>query len=272
MRIVNTFSTLSKMDTRFWGPSGWRLLHLITFTYEPSRRTYVKEFFELLPFVLPCKFCRASLTDYMLADPIEASLGSRASLTRWLYRIHNMVNEKLRGQGLLHTPNPSFASVKKMYEERVRQGCQRTEFEGWDFLFSIAENHPLAPDMRKNTPMPDMPPEVSVSKDIRELNRWNLLTPEAKMPYYTKFWEAVGPALPFSEWREAWGACEARLALRMKQTRSKLLRELWKLRCCMEEELELINREKFESVCAKLEEHKSGCNKKWRAKTCRKRR
>ena len=68
------------MDTKFWGPSGWKLLHLITFTYEPSQSKAVGKFFELLPFVLPCKFCRASLTEYMDDDPID--LKSKATLTK----------------------------------------------------------------------------------------------------------------------------------------------------------------------------------------------
>ena len=34
------------MDTRFWGPSGWRLIHLIA----AAKRKESHEFFELLPF------------------------------------------------------------------------------------------------------------------------------------------------------------------------------------------------------------------------------
>ena len=133
------------MDTRFWGPSGWRLLHLITFTYEPSQSEKVGKFFETLPYVLPCKFCRCSLTEYMDEDPVKDALTSRKALTKWLWRIHNKVNDKLRGQGLATAENPPFEAVKKVYEERISAGCIHAEFEGWDFLFSIAENHPFSP-------------------------------------------------------------------------------------------------------------------------------
>ena len=73
------------MDTKFWGPSGWKLIHLITFTYESSNKKAVTEFFSLLPFILPCKFCRASLTEYMDADPLD--IKSRDSLSKWMWRI-----------------------------------------------------------------------------------------------------------------------------------------------------------------------------------------
>ena len=255
------------MDTRFWGPSGWRLLHLITFTYDSSMKKDVKEFFTLLPYVLPCKFCRSSLTEYYEKEDIEPALESKEKLEKWLYKIHNLVNGKLRKQGLLDDPNPSFESVKKVYEERVAQGCMKTTFEGWDFLFSIAENHPFSHAGRNSTPMPEMPEEMNKSKDPVERNRWNIMTPEERMPFYTRFWKTVGSVLPFAEWRDAWHGCSPRY--QRLRNRPGWKRELWRIRCCLEKKLELINKEKFESVCVRLQEHKSGCNKTKRARTCR---
>ena len=251
------------MDTRFWGPSGWRLLHLISFTYEPKQKESVKELFETLRFGLPCKYCRASFTDYLAEEPIEPALQSRTSFTKWLYKIHNKVNAKLRSQNLLHESDPSFSSVKKVYEERVQQGCMRTEFEGWDFLFSIVENHPFSQSSKGSTPMPDMPPGMETSKDPVERNRWNILEPAERMPYYIRFWKSLEGSLPFEEWREGWKNCSPRVD---RLTQKK---ELWRIRCCLEKKLDLVNREKFESVCRRLNEHKSGCNKVRRGKTCR---
>lgn len=253
------------MDTRFWGPSGWRLLHLITFTYVPSKKNEVKEFFELLPYVLPCKFCRASLTEYMRTEPIESALESKSKLTHWMYRVHNLVNEKLRGQGLVHDKNPSFQSVKKVYEDRVKEGCIQTSFEGWDFLFSIAENHPQA--VHGSSPMPNAPPEEEVSDDS-ERNRWNYMTASERMPYYMRFWKVIGDVLPFKEWCDAWNGCKPHFG-RFEKSAKGSKKELWRLRCCLEKKLELVNQEKFESVCKRLTEHKSGCNKTRKARTCR---
>ena len=194
------------MDTRFWGPSGWRLLHLIAFSYEPSKqKAHVRELFTMLPFVLPCKFCRASFADYIEEDPIEQALKSRDALAKWLWRIHNKVNEKLRGQGLLKEANPSFTVVKKVYEDRIAAGCTRTEFEGWDFLFSIAENHPLSFSMKKSLAMPGLPSVIVDSPEFR--NRWNLMEGKERMIFYLRFWKSIGGALPFLSWSEAWNSC-----------------------------------------------------------------
>jgi hypothetical protein len=255
------------MDTKFWGPSGWRLLHLITFMYEPeAQRSSVREMFTMLPFVLPCKFCRASLTDYMKKEPLtETVLKDSSSLSRWLYKIHNLVNAKLRGQGLLNEADPSFEAVERIYQERIRQGCTRTTFEGWDFLFSIAENHPFSRSGRNSLPMPDAP--ASAGSPL-ERNKWNLMKSGERMKFYEKFWKSLGKSLPFEEWRGAWDSCDVRWG-RMRAGRRAWIREIWRLRCCMEKKLELVNKEEFESLCRKLQDHRSGCGRKRRAITCR---
>ena len=309
------------MDTRFWGPSGWRLLHLITFTYEPigakrlgepigakrlgqtssgvgepRQKESVRELFSMLPFVLPCKFCRASLVQYMRKEPLEPALKSRATLTRWLYKIHNHVNAKLRDQGLLKDADPSFADVKKVYEDRVAAGCIRTEFEGWDFLFSIADNHPFSQNAKNSSPMPPMPPmpdahigDIQTLTSLKEgglpkaqsadgltpeeRNEFNLMTPEERMPYYKRFWESftgTNGALPFLSWRDAWTTCG--INYERISHRQTWIRELWRVRCCLEKELELVNREEFGSLCKRLANHRSGCGSKTRGKTCRRKR
>jgi hypothetical protein len=253
------------MDTRFWGPSGWRLLHLITFTYNPlTQKKSVKELLTVLPFVLPCKFCRASLTDHYRAEPFESELESKEKLQKWLYRVHNLVNEKLRGQGINEKQNPSFSSVKKIYQERISAGCTRTEFEGWDFLFSIADTQ-----NKKESPIPKPEEYIYKSKDPAIRNRWNLLKPTERFPYYSRFWKVIGDCLPFSEWRDAWHSCSPDYSL--LSSRKKWFKHLWKIRICLEEKLELVNQEKFESLCKRIEMYKSGCRntRKKSMKTCR---
>jgi len=254
------------MDTRFWGPSGWRLLHLITFTYEPKEdKQRVKEMFDMLPYVLPCKFCRQSLSQYYEKDPLTpATLKSRPALSRWLWRIHNAVNAKLRGQGIMHTADPPFASVQKIYAERIAAGCTRTDFEGWDFLFSVAENHPFTQSAKNSVPIPS-PTDPLDTPDMR--NRWNTMKPEERIIFYERFWKSIGPALPFQEWRTAWIGCAPRSsALSSKVT---WMKELWRIRCCLERRLELVNREEYQNLCKRLAMHRSGCGQKTRAKTCR---
>ena len=131
------------MDTRFWGPSGWKLLHLITYGY-PDNPSYQQRldyglFFNSLKCILPCKYCRKSLIKFYKQLPIEEHLGSKATLTKWFYDIHNKVNNKLRRQKLLKYPNPSKEEVDKIYENMIKYPCQ---IPGWDFLYCMIFNYP----------------------------------------------------------------------------------------------------------------------------------
>lgn len=226
----------------------------------------MRELFCTLPFVLPCKFCRKSLAEYMVEEPLEPALVSAKALSRWLYKIHNHVNAKLRGQHLLQDEDPSFDTVRSIYEDRLAAGCTRTEFEGNDFLFSIAENHPFSKGSKGSTPMPDAP-QRSACKTPQEKNAWNVMHPKERFPFYVRFWKAIGPSLPFEEWRQAWASCAPKM--RLIKWRHTWLRELYRVRCCIEKELELVNHEEFEDVCKRLTDHKSGCSKAKRARTCR---
>ena len=249
------------MDTRFWGPSGWKFLHSITFAYIPrTDKKAVREMFETLPFVLPCKFCRKSLTEYMIEYPIQ--LESREALSRWLWVIHKQVNNKLRSQSLAVDPNPPFERVAKLYTEMP--SCTRTEFPGWDFLFSIAEIHPMSKLALSSTPIPGAP--ITISSE--EKNQWNTLTSEERLLYYKRFWNSIGDVLPYKEWKESWHRNAGKPSL---DTRASTIKWLWGLRCGMEKDLELLNRCQYSSLCKTLHAHRSGCSKSTRAKTCRRR-
>jgi len=248
------------MDTRYWGPSGWKLLHAITFSYKESLKSKYDEFFYTIAFLLPCKFCRKSYSEYITDDPIDVS--SKDNFTKWLWRIHNKVNEKLRSQQLCNYEDPSFSSVKKFYEEKLHQGCSKVHFEGWEFLFSIVEAHPTSKLSLGSKPF-HIPESVELDTPLLR-NQYNTMEPTERLTYYKKFWELVPKVLPFPEWRSLWkdeGSWD---------TRSESLKNLYKIRCHLEKELELQNRTKFSNLCKELRTYKSGCNKSKRSKTCRK--
>jgi len=249
------------MDTKFWGPPGWRLLHLITFAYSPKQKESVKRLFETIAYVLPCKFCRASFQEYIDEDPVEPALRSKVTLSKWLWRIHNRVNDKLRGQRLLDTPNPSYESIRNIYEKRL-------EYVGemeWDFLFSIAENHPRCRVARHSVRMKDCPDIVPLHATLAQKNRWNVLTCDERMVKYKIFWRSIEDSLPFEEWRRGWKGCK--MNYDAVEGRVELLKELWRFRCCMSKPDDT-----FDNVCKQLADHRSGCSKNPNAKTCRKKR
>jgi hypothetical protein len=250
------------MDTRYWGPSGWRLLHLISFSTTVDPKNLVP-FFWTIPYILPCKYCRKSFSENILKDPIDTA----TSPAKWLWRMHNKVNAKLRGQHI-HTQriDPTFSSVQKVYEERLETGCSRTAFEGWEFLFSVAEAHPLSRQLRTSVPIQGHP-AVETIMDPLERNRWNVMDPQERLIYYTQFWKLLPSVLPFPEWTHHWQKASS---LNDAMCRKECLKGLWAIRRHMEKDLELLNRTSYHSLCKELQSHRSGCGKSMRGKTCRK--
>jgi hypothetical protein len=256
------------MDTKYWGPSGWSLLHLITIAEANLSKKHLECFFSTIPYVLPCKYCRASLSEYVIKHPLEKALESDKpySLARWLWIIHNCVNDKLRSQRLHVEDDPPFSDVKKRYIEKFEAGCTRTKFEGWEFLFSIVENHPYSKQSLSGTALPGAPPDLENATDL-EKNRWNVLPAEERQKKVEKFWKCLPNVFPYPEWKKIWETCETDWSSRYSS-----LKTLWQIRCKMEAELELLNKTTYHSLCYELKKHRSGCSKSKRAKTCRKNR
>jgi hypothetical protein len=206
------------MDTRFWGPSGWHLLHLVAANPRPA----TKEWIELLEYVLPCKYCRASFHDYMRLQPLtDAIVKDRKQCSRWLYDIHNRVNAKLRGQGLLTTKDPSWQSVWARYSTRP---CERPML-GWDFLTSIAYSTPSSTYVA--TPMPNTP-ETDDAMDLATRNRYNLLTGKERIKKLCRWWSLIPSILPCASWRRAWASSRAQ-PVPLSEGREAVMRWMWRV-------------------------------------------
>lgn len=154
------------MDTRFFGPSGWELFHLIAF-----RSSHPDDVLNQMKDILPCKFCRASTTQFVHEHPLHST-----NPGKWLYEIHNMVNDKLRTQ-CAEDPtvvdpgrDPKFEQVKDKY-----MAMKPTEVPGRDFLFSVAYAYPSKPE-------------------------------ETDMATQRTFMHALSKAYPFEELRKVFGA------------------------------------------------------------------
>ena len=248
------------MDTKFWGPSGWKFLHSLTFTYDPGRqRASMDAWLATLPYVLPCKFCRASLTDYFRADDPSAALESQDDLARFMWRIHSRVNEKLRSQGQTIPKDPTFKEIEQHYLlATTRQPKDCESFPGWDFLFSVAYNHPLG---GQGKPMPDAPMPKDQSDE--ELNKWNMLPAARRFKHWRRFWELLPAVMP-SAWSSAWTNTGEKPCLQNKRS---AVAWLWRLRCGFSH-----GADPYRSVCNRLAAHASGCGSSSRARTCRKQR
>jgi len=249
------------MDTRFWGPSGWRLLHLIAFETSASKELH--RFFELLPWVLPCKFCRASLSDYYAMDPAPSQ-----DFAPWLYRIHNRVNGKLRDQKLLETKDPLWKDVKATYASMIAKPCTQRRMIGWDFLFSVAYTTPGK--AVSTSPMPNAPP-LSILNTPELRNRWGMSNTNERLYYIQEWWSLLPNVLPFAEWRRIWHESVRKIP-NLTEGRRKITSWLYGAEKVMCQELqESQSHESFTGLCSELSAFSSGCGKSrnLKTKTCR---
>ena len=82
-----------------WGPMFWATLHIVSLAY-PDQPSYAekraaKDFYNALPYVLPCPLCRDHFAEILQAIPVETWLDNRKSLTEWTWMAHNHVNKRL---------------------------------------------------------------------------------------------------------------------------------------------------------------------------------
>lgn len=257
------------MDTRFWGPSGWQLIHLVAAdTLSPQRRVAVLEWFHLLEYILPCKYCRASFHDYLQAQPLTShTMATPDSFGRWAYEIHNRVNGKLRGQGLLTTPDPSWPEVQRRIMQQHKGLCKGSPLLGWDFMTSVAFSTPGADYVP--TPMPDYDGEPALDPATR--NRYNLMTRAERLPYLARWWALIPSILPCAAWRSAWGAALRRAGQPpLARGRNAVMRWMWRIEEAVCSGLRCPTpHESLRALQAEVGAFESGCGKARAGKTCR---
>jgi hypothetical protein len=268
------------MDTRFWGPSGWRLLHTAAHQYDPETASQMRRFLKTLPFILPCKFCRSSLfTYYDELPPTDATVSTQSTLFRWLYDIHNKVNAKLRAQGLNPTSDPSITAVRKFYDSWMKLSTPQDRLQTfWDFLFSVAYCHPISTkstpihggNLRRSRSHTVRLTSKSRRQDAREMdisnaNWFNTFNPKIRFKYYKQFWNLLPVAFE-SSISNAWNKALATNPL-TPSTRSSTTAWLWRMRCAVQPSYTA----PYATCCKKVAAYSSDCGSKRRAITCRRR-
>lgn len=232
-------------------------------------RKAVSAWFVLLPYVLPCKYCRASLSDYFVAQPLTLrDLEEPAAFGNWMYRIHNRVNGKLREQGLLTAPDPSWEEVAEHYGKEHAGLCKGSPLLGWDFMTAVAFNTPDADYVP--VPMSDTP-STAVPADVRTRNRYNLLTREERLPRLRAWWALIPAILPCSAWRRAWGRAMAAAGdPPVEAGRDAMMRWLWQIEARVCSDLRCPTpHASLGELCSTAEAFESGCGKARHGKTCR---
>lgn len=133
---THTLMSTNGMMVSEWGPPGWKFLHSVAhgFPETPDESTQEKYrmFFTLVGSTLPCVLCRDSYNTFISENPVRTT--SRADLTRWLWEIHNKVNDKLDRT----YKSSDFESVTRSYEifrakcssNSLSKGCTEPLYRG----------------------------------------------------------------------------------------------------------------------------------------------
>ncbi len=112
-------SKTNGLITKIWGPHFWETLHCVSFGYpleptEQHKKDY-KAFFMSVGNVLPCRYCRESYTIFINTEERsklkDEHLKDRECLTKWVYKLHQRVNEKL---GMFY--DVKYEDIVKRYE------------------------------------------------------------------------------------------------------------------------------------------------------------
>ena len=116
------YSSNDGMLTTVWGPSLWHTLHTMSFNYpvnptEKNKREY-KQFIYGLRCTLPCGKCRKNLKKNLRELPLRRKdLKNRDSFSRWMYKLHELVNKMLHKRS-----NLTYEQVRDRYEH-FRSRC-----------------------------------------------------------------------------------------------------------------------------------------------------
>jgi hypothetical protein len=225
------------MDTRFWGPSSWQLLHLVAYSRPDSEL-----FFNTIKHILPCKFCRASTTEFMEKElPLHPQ---RHNIARWLYDLHNRVNQKLREQSKTDKtirdpgPDPSFEEVTEKYRKFLTYTpSQLKVIPGADFMFTLGYNYPEKPT-------------------------------SDQISHHYQFWDSLLEFMPYNHLRDGYRSFVAKRpiepALQSRSTYMRWVHSLLKRLC-------RAKMRTYRGMCQHVGYFKSACNNPtYRGKTCRK--
>lgn len=104
---------LSKLEL---GNGTWTILHSIA-AHAPEvlsekQKIYYNEFFETFPLIYPCRPCAVNFQEFASKNP--PTLNTRAEISIWLCKVHNIINRMLG--------KPEFFCTLKNLDLRWRKG------------------------------------------------------------------------------------------------------------------------------------------------------
>ena len=132
---IKDYNSGDGMLTAVWGPSIWHYLHTISFNYPikptPEQKHKYKELILNMQYTLPCKYCRINIKNNFKVYPLKIkSMQSRATFSRYIYKLHEIVNKMLKKKSGL-----SYCDVRERYEH-FRSRCTQNDTSQKIFKFN----------------------------------------------------------------------------------------------------------------------------------------
>jgi hypothetical protein len=87
------------LDPKIWGPHYWFFLHTLAMCYpnypnEVTKKKYY-DFIQNLPMFIPIEKIATYFSKLLDEYPVQPYLDNRESFIRWIWFIHNKINQKL---------------------------------------------------------------------------------------------------------------------------------------------------------------------------------
>ena len=107
-----------EFSSTVWGPHMWFFLHTISMCYpiRPNAVTKKKyyEFVQNIPLFIPVEKQSSDFSKLLDEYPVSSYLDNRESFVRWVWFIHNKINEKLEKPQMSF--NDFFIHYHEMYK------------------------------------------------------------------------------------------------------------------------------------------------------------
>jgi hypothetical protein len=125
------------MNTQQWGKPFWFFLDGLSCKYTLKKKRTYEAFFDLLRDMLPCIYCRISYAQFIQEAPITKYLYEEDGCVKWIYDIHEKVNDKLRKQGYKSGNKKKLTTFKRELQ-CFNESDKRFIDSFWLVLFTTA--------------------------------------------------------------------------------------------------------------------------------------
>jgi hypothetical protein len=114
------------LSPKLWGKEGWRFIHYVAVTYQPSKKEEYLQFFKNLPEILPCPVCGSHFKINMEKYP--PNMENAKTLFNWTVDMHNLVNKE-NGKKILN--------YEQAYNELFPMLVKENKYQMSDFANGI---------------------------------------------------------------------------------------------------------------------------------------